>query len=60
MKSVKSKLQATHQREVFKKVHNKVERKSWRLADYLISDVDNIIYWQLRAQVYRQVEGKLR
>jgi hypothetical protein len=60
MKSVKFKLEEAPWREVFEKVHNKVERKSWRQADDLISDVDILVYWQLRAQIYRQVEGKLR
>ena len=60
MKSVKYKLEEALWRKVFEKVHNKVERKSWRQADDLISDVDILVYWQLRAQIYRQVEGKLR
>ena len=60
MKSVKSKLEEAPWREVFEKVHNKVERKSWRQADDLISDVDILVYWQLRDQVQKQVNGKLR
>lgn len=60
MKSVKFKLEKAHRREVFEKVYNKVDRKSWRQADDLLSDVDILVYWQLRAQIYRQVEGKLR
>ena len=60
MKSVKYKLEEALWRKVFEKVHNKVDRKSWRRADVLIDDVDILVYWQLRAQIYRQVEGKLR
>ena len=60
MKSVKHKLQEAPWREVFEKVHNKVERKSWRQADDLISDVDILVYWQLRDQVQKQVKEKLR
>ena len=60
MKSVKSKLQAAHQREAFDKVFLKVDSKAWRHGQHLMGEVNIIIYWQLQAQVYRQVEGKLR
>ena len=60
MKSVKFKLEEAPWREVFEKAHNKVDRKSWRQADDLISDVDISVYWQLRDQVQKQVDGKLR
>jgi hypothetical protein len=60
MKSVKFKLGEAPWSEVFEKVDNKVERKSWRQADDLISDVDILVYWQLRDQVQKQVKEKLR
>lgn len=60
MKSVKFKLEEAPWRKVFEKVHNKVDRKSWRQADDLIGDVDILVYWQLRDQVQKQVNGKLR
>jgi hypothetical protein len=59
MKSVKSKLQAAHQREAFDKVFLKVDSKAWRHGQHLMREVDMIVYWQLRAQVLSQVEGKL-
>jgi len=60
MKSVKFKLEEAPWREVFEKAYLKVDRKSWRQADDLISDVDILVYWQLRDQVQKQVDGKLR
>lgn len=60
MKSVKSKLQDVPWNKVFYKVYNKVDSKAWRFGDDIITDVNIIIYWQLRAQVHSQVEGKLR
>jgi hypothetical protein len=60
MKSVVPELRAVPWDKVFYKVHNKVDSKAWRFGDDLITEVNIIIYWQLRAQVLIQVEEKLR
>lgn len=59
MKSVVPELRAVPWDKVFYKVHNKVDSKAWRFGDDLITEVNIIVYRQLRAQIYRQVEGKL-
>lgn len=59
MKSVVPELRAVPRDKVFYKVHNKVDSKAWRFGDDLITEVNIIVYRQLRAQIYRQVEGKL-
>jgi len=59
MKSVVPKLRVVPWEEAFYKVHNKVDSKAWRYGDDLKMDVDILVYWQLRAQVHRQVEEKL-
>lgn len=60
MKSVKYKLQDEPRFKAFDSVYYKVDSKAWRHGDNLMGEVDIIVYWQLRAQIYRQVEGKLR
>lgn len=60
MKSVVPELRAAPWDKVFYKVHNKVDLKAWRFSDDLITEVNIIIYWQLRAQVLIQVEEELR
>jgi len=60
MKSVVPKLRSVPWGKAFYKVHNKVDSKAWRFGDDLITEVNILVYWQLRAQVLSQVEGKLR
>ncbi len=59
MKSVVPELRAVPWDKVFYKVYNKVDSKAWRFGNDLITEVNIIIYWHLRAQVLSQVEGKL-
>ena len=60
MKSVVPELRALPWDEAFDKAFHKVDSRAWRFGDDLITEVNIIIHWQLRAQVLSQVEGKLR
>ena len=59
MKSVVAQLRDVPWNKVFYKVHNKVDSKAWRFSSDLITKVNIIIYWQLRDQIQKQVNGKL-